>query len=238
MEGFNWSILGWVAGLVFVYLFGIFEGRAQGRKRRIAEEEKEKKEQPTPTPAEAGDPGLLRIKNENGVMALDLDGKHVNATSLSAEQRKRLIELLNMMRPWLEGKSASVPRQTVPPPAKLVADTPKSTPVPLPQSQPAPPVISNPSATGQPSETTKKKDEPEPVPTSIVEQINMVLQKRIANTPLASRGVSLMESPTGGVNVFVGVQRFEGVDDVPDEAIKAAIRAAIAEWENKYTPGL
>jgi len=25
---------------------------------------------------------------------------------------------------------------------------------------------------------------------------------------------------------------------VPDEQIKATIRAAIAEWENKYTPGL
>jgi hypothetical protein len=66
----------------------------------------------------------------------------------------------------------------------------------------------------------------------------MVLQKRMANTPLASRGVSLMESVTGGVNVYIGVQRYEGIDDVPDEEIKAAIREAISEWENKYTPGL
>jgi hypothetical protein len=84
----------------------------------------------------------------------------------------------------------------------------------------------------------KKKAEPEAAPTSIVGQINVILQERIANTSLAERGVSLMESPAGGVNVYVGVQRYEGIDEVPDEEIKAAIRAAITEWENRYTPGL
>ena len=75
MEDFNWSILGWIAGLVFVYLFGLFEGRGQGRKRRIAEEQeekKEKKEKPA-EPVKVDDPGLLRIKNEGGTMTLDLD---------------------------------------------------------------------------------------------------------------------------------------------------------------------
>jgi hypothetical protein len=65
----------------------------------------------------------------------------------------------------------------------------------------------------------------------------MVLQKNIADTPLESRGISIMESVSGGVNVYVGIQRFESVDDVPDEEVKSAIRAAIAEWENKFTPG-
>jgi hypothetical protein len=32
--------------------------------------------------------------------------------------------------------------------------------------------------------------------------------------------------------------RYTSVDEVPDAEVKAAIRAAIAEWENKYTPGL
>jgi len=235
MEGFNWSILGWIAGLVFVYLFGLFEGRSQGRKRRIAEEAQEKKEQPAPPPAKVDDPGLLRIKNENGVMSLDLDGKRVDATSLNVEQRKRLIGMLNVMRPWLEGKPASVPAPTSPPPPKPtpVANTRQSAPTP-----PHSAVEPIPSRPLQAPTADKKKDEPEAVPTSIVGQINMVLQQNIVNTPLASRGVSLMESSTGGVIVYVGVQRYEGVDDVPDEEVKSAIRDAIAEWENKYTPGL
>jgi len=238
MEGFNWSILGWVAGLIFVYVFGLFEGRSQGRKRRIAEEAQEKKDQPAPAPVKVDDPGLLRIKNEDGVMSLDLDGKRVDATSLNGDQRKRLIEMLNVMRPWLEGKPASVRAPIVPPPQKPVTDPGQSTPAP---SQPVPfqpPIISTASPPIQTSSSKKKKDEPEAFPTSIVEQINMVLQQSITNTPLASRGVSLMESATGGVNVFVGVKRYEMIDDVPDEEIKSAIRAAIAEWENKFTPGL
>jgi len=246
MEGFNWSILGWIAGLVFVYLFGIFEGRGQGRKKRIAEEEQEKKEQPAPPPVKVDDPGLLRIKNENGTMTLDLDGQRVQATALTPDQRKRLIEMLNIMRPWLEGKPASVPNPTNLPPSKpsfvspqdaSITDTRQRTPSPViapPPQSASQPISSRPLQ----DPTSKKKDEPESVPTSIVGQINMVLQKSIANTPLASRGISLMESTTGGVNVYIGVQRYEGVDDVPDEEVKSAIRAAIAEWENKFTPGL
>ena len=236
MEGFNWSILGWIAGLVFVYIFGLFEGRGQGRKRRIAEEEQEKKEQPAPPPVKVDDPGLLRIKNESGTMTLDLDGQRVTPTSLTPDQRKRLIEMLNIMRPWLEGKSASVPPPTSPPPPKPTpAPAPSTTAPPQPAIKPVPSTPVN-SSTGK--NKKDKDDEPEAVPTSIVGQINMVLQKNIADTPLASRGVTLMESISGGVNVYVGVQRYEMIDDVPDEEIRAAIRAAISEWENTATPGL
>jgi hypothetical protein len=57
-------------------------------------------------------------------------------------------------------------------------------------------------------------------------------------TPLEGRRVFLAQSPEGGVIVYVGLTRYMSVDDVPDAEVKAAIRAAISEWENKYTPGL
>src|SRR5690349_18084865 len=111
---FPWSILAWIAGLIFVYFFGLFEGRGQGYKKRKADEEQEKKDQrvvPSAVAPEAktvlvDDPGLLRIKNEGGSFALDLDGMRVNPSSLSPDQRKRLIDMLNVMRPWLEGRAA------------------------------------------------------------------------------------------------------------------------------------
>ncbi|NJC97510.1 MAG: hypothetical protein FIB03_14435 [Anaerolineae bacterium] len=116
MMEFNWSIVGWIAGLLFVYIFGLFEGRNQGRKRRIAEEQEEKKQQPAPQPAavKVDDPGLLRIKNESGGLTLDLDGARVDTSALTSDQRKRLIEILNAIRPWLEGKSKPVPAPSTP----------------------------------------------------------------------------------------------------------------------------
>jgi predicted component of type VI protein secretion system len=178
------------------------------------------------------DPGLMRIKSESGFLTLDLDGVRVNPSALTAEQRKRLVEMLNAMRPWLEGKPASPPAPSSVPAPERPAPTPIAPPPPVPIVQPQ-------ATTSKPAPTTKKKDDkPEPVPTSIVGQVNLILQERIVNTPLEAKGVSLMESATGGVNVFVGLQRYEAIDDIPDDEIKAAIRAAIAEWENKYTPGL
>lgn len=234
----DWSIVGWIAGLVFVYLFGLFEGRGQGYKRRKAEETQEKQDQPSPEPVTVDDPGLLRIKVEDGMPLLDLDGARVDTTSLSGDQRKRLIEMLNLMRPWLEGRPAA--------PAPAIAPTP-----PPPPASPAPaPVMPSPASAAAPSSPAPipvptasapaaKKEEPaEAAPTSMVGQINMLLQARIANTKFASQGVSMMESLSGGVNVYVGLNRYEGIDEIPDEEVKALIRAAIAEWEKKYTPGL
>lgn len=72
---------------------------------------------------------------------------------------------------------------------------------------------------------------------SIVNQIDTVLQARLVGTPLEKAGIRLQESPEGGVEVIVGIETFPTVDDVRDAVIKREIRAAIAEWEDKYVPG-
>jgi len=236
---FNWSILGWIGAIIFVYIFGLFEGRGQGRKMRAAEEAQEKKEK-TPEPAKPAtpatikvdDPGLMRIKNENGYLTLDLDGARVDTSSLSADQRKRLIEMLGLIRPWLEGKPAPAPVATTP-----VAPTPITPTSQAPLKPIAPASSINPLTTPKPG-TMSKEDRPSAPATSIVGQIDSVLQMRLAGTPLEERGVFLAQSPDGGVMVYVGLTKYMGIDDVPDAEIKAAIRAAITEWENKYTPGL
>jgi hypothetical protein len=255
---FPWSILGWIAGLVFVYLFGLFEGRGQGYKRRKTEEEQERKEQPPsasakPETVAVDDPGLMRIKNENGALVLDLDGQRVNPISLSADQRRRLVDMVNIIRPWLEGRA-------VPPAAQPMKPAPTSSPrpstlderlnaigsSPAPQNKPASPQpeppptrqTAQPPAPGSRPSASAKEDRPAAPPNSIVGQIDSILQARLAGTHLEGRGIFLTQSPEGGVNVYVGLTRYNAIDDVPDAEIKAAIRAAISEWEDKYTPGL
>jgi hypothetical protein len=237
-----------LAAMFFGYGFGLFEGRGQGYKKRKAEEEQEPKEkrEPAPSPSsvtvEVDDPGLLRIKNENGYLTLDLDGTRVNTSSLSPDQRKRLIEMLNVIRPWLENKSA--PPMVIPsahPQPAPVADARQNTPKPAVQPgaqrfDTASPLSASPQ--DKPSASTAKSDRPAAPASSIVGQIDSILQQHLVGTPLEERGVFLAQSPEGGVNVYVGLTRYNGVDDVPDAEIKAAIRAAITDWENKYTPGL
>ncbi len=244
----NWSVIGWLAAVIFVYIFGIFEGRGQGRKRRIAEEQKEKEKQPASPPEtiKVDDPGLLRIKNENGALTLDLDGARVDALSLSPNQRKRLVEILNLTRPWLDMKptAPAATSLSTPDPSfesrlnAISAPSPAPMPAPVQSVPPAPSFASAQDKPATPVPPKKKDEKPEIAPTSMVGQINAILQLRIANTPLSSLGVTMMESPSGGVIVFVGVNKYEGMEDVPNEDVKAAIRAAIAEWEKKYTPGL
>src|SRR5512138_625310 len=254
----DWSIVAWIAGLVFVYLFGIWEGRGKGYKKRQKEEQQEKEKQPAPEPpppqvvtetvtVTVDDPVLLRIKNEGGTFTLDLDGTRVDTPALSPDQRKRLIEMLNIIRPWLEGRPAPVPTTTSSPaPSGLlnrVQPPAAQTPTPVEDlrqnllDQPAAPPPPPQPASFKPA-TIAKEDRPAAPASSIVGQIDNVLQARLAGTPLEERGIFLTESSDGGVNVYVGLTRYNGVDEVPDPEVKAAIRAAIAEWENKFTPGL
>ena len=236
-----WTHIIWLIIAVSVYLFGIWEGRGKGYKQRRAEEDKEKREHPSVPPApvtvKVDDPGLMRIKNDNGYLTLDLDGVRADTASLTAEQRKRLIEMLTLIRPWLEGRAAPAPAPVTPPPPPPV-QAPRSQPVPVASA----PISAAPKPPPQPTAARpaagEKDEKSAPPATGIVGQIDSILQMRLAGTPLEGRGIYLSNSPEGGVVVNVGLQKFNGIDEVTDPEIKAALRAAITEWENKYTPGL
>lgn len=194
--------------------------------RRIAEVQALKAQIPATT---GDDPGLLRLKNKNGMPSLEMDGVLLNTKNTSPDQKKRLIELLSVIRPWLEGG--------------------QSIPVAPPQPMSAPPVASQPAATPiQSAIPTPSLSATQPLPVtnltekefkalSIIAQIDHVFQTRIAGTPYEAMGIRIFEGSIGSVEVKIGANKYASIDDVPDADIKKAIRAAIAEWEQKYTPG-
>jgi hypothetical protein len=219
--------------MFFGYFFGLFEGRGQGYKRRQAEEaekaeEIEPMQESAPPPPAAPDlppdeTSLLAVSRDNvGTLRLRLDGERIEATALTPDQRKRIIAILTQIRPWLEAPAPGRPAAAQPAPARP-APAPEPRPVQAPR--PGPPSVA-------------EEDEAAAAPQSIVAQIDSILHAQLAGTPLMDKGIRLQESPEGSVLVWVGMQKFEGIEDVPDEQIKAAIRAAISTWENKYTPGI
>jgi hypothetical protein len=244
LAGLIGVIIGWFIGFLDSNLrtskkLRVIENNAEmmieEAERKVAQLKKDHAEA---NPAQ-DDPGLLRLKRTNGHYLLELDG--VPAPSeLTLDMRKRLIELITVFRLWLDPAQFSAPL----PPSAASASRPaepdpireavygSSLPV-QPEPKPAPEAISRP-VIPQP-----KKPEPEKkfASLSIVQQIDSILQEHLENSPLARRGIRLQESMQGGVEVYMGLQKFETVDDVPDGEIKAAIRSAIAEWEKKYTPG-
>jgi hypothetical protein len=224
-------IVGWVIGFLDSNLRTTKKIRAVENNAEMMIEEAEKKvaqlkseQANAATPfLPPDDPGLLRLKRQNGRYLLELDGVSV-PPELTLDMRKRLIELITVFRLWLDSaqsSSAATPTPPMPDPVRAAV----STPAPVVAPQPVIPI---------------KKPEPEKniKSLSIVQQIDTVLQEKLLTSPFVKRGIRLQESIQGGVEVYVGLQKFETVDDVPDEEIKAFIRSAIAEWEKKYTPGL
>ena len=176
-------------------------------------------------------PSLLKLKSEDGFrVQIEMDGQPLTAP-LTPDRKKRLIELLTHIRPWLEGATAAP--QAAQPISRPIQTPPVTAPIP----QPPPELKPIPATLTLNPQKPKLSPEQEFKLLSMVKQIDFVLQKRIAGTPLETLGIHLNDTLHGGLEVQIGSQKFETIDDVPDENIKSAIRGAISEWETKYVPG-
>jgi hypothetical protein len=137
---------------------------------------------------------------------LEMDGKRLeNKEALLPEQHQRLLNLVLDLRPWLETARPVAPAPGVP-------------------AQPVQNVISNSAIEGE-------EPAPEPALESIIEQINKVLQIKLANSVFNDRDIQLTEGPGGIVIIKDGLNRYEGIEAVPDLQIKTLIQQAVTDWE-------
>ena len=147
----------------------------------------------------------------DGVVKAKMDGKIIlEPSELSIEQRRRLIQLITDLKPWLVPGSRlnQAPLSTYQTSPVAIAPDLKQVPVGVPSA----------------IDSSSK---------SIVTQIDDILQEQTTGTPLAKRGLRIIESAGHGVIVWVGPKSYDGIENVPDPEIKSAIRKAVKTWEER-----
>ncbi|MEJ5241463.1 MAG: hypothetical protein WHS87_09730 [Anaerolineales bacterium] len=189
--------------LFLALILGYFIGRMEKRPS-----------EPPPPP-----PSLLRLSlDAKGEPTLEMDGAPL-PRPLTVDQRKRLIALLNLIRPWLE---EAVKQASAPPPAPgpaAVAPRP-APPAATPAPRPAP----------QPTQAVEAEEQVA-APSGIVAQIDAVLQEILARGH-SQHAVHLSEAPDGSVQVIVDLKLYKSIEEAPEE-IQRLVRQAVAEWEKR-----
>ncbi len=201
-----------------------------------------------PIPPAAGEPPTLqeelriwrRIADRE--LVIEVHGKKADApTALNREQLDQLGAVLQELSAWLgQGVSpANVEAATrtmrgapgmVPPPSREA----------LHAMEQVVPEVKRPSLNPvQLISNALRADVPKPGTgelRSLAMQVDEVLQEKLRGTPLELRGIKLVDGPNHDLLVQVGIQKFSGVDEVPDEEVRAVIREAVADWKKRYLP--
>lgn len=191
---------------------------------------------------------LMRDKQTQDLV-VEIDGKtYTAAYELSPAQQRRLTFTSNVLTKWLtQPAPAPVPEEQ---PAIIPPDTslPEFPPMPAdsgtaePKAEYVPPFAAEPVKEVKPVSTNLPDmvgglltPTPQPAPQfkSIAMQINDILQAQLVGTALENRGITLNDTPDGGVTVTLDGEKYPGVKDVPDEEVRKAIRVAVLEWETK-----
>lgn len=158
---------------------------------------------------------------------------------MSSQHREILVKALGAVSKWLGepvGEAPAIPKVPTPEAAiPAAADASVVSPEIMiqPVTPPATKISMNPidffTKVLQSDVKTVK-----PAPKSIVAQIDEILQEKLLGTPMEKRGVRLVEFPNQGMVVLIGLDKYEGVDEVPDEEIRQLIRSAVKEWEARF----
>lgn len=206
--------------------------------------------------------GCLMYSPSTKKVITQLDGDYYRTfLELTPEQKKRVLRLLDAWNEWAgnlnkpEVKPVVMPAAPVPQtPAKIDPEI-ISDPFAAGVFSSVDPIVKQ-GLTGQTPKQEKLEDlgievpkyvEPIPAvvsinpplpankqkPLSIVDQINEVIKKLAENGPHQTQNVHLEEDGQQGVKVWVGLEQFAGVDEVPYPDVKQLIKAAVAKWEEE-----
>lgn len=78
----------------------------------------------------------------------------------------------------------------------------------------------------------RRTPEPPPKPMSLAEQIDAILQAKVAkHTRFAQRSIHLLPDPEGGLSIEVDGRRYQRPSQIEEKEIAILIKQAIKEWE-------
>jgi len=179
-----------------------------------------------PTP-DAKEQFRVWLDDRNGDLFVQIGQQFIGSPKgLNTGQRMKLNQLLGETRAWLDPYPARRPAQT-----PVSSTSPPILPLKPEESFQRPSinpvdVLARAIQADVPNVSTNK---------SFVAQVDEILQEKLENSPLKERAIRLMEFPGKGMVVMVGMNQYNGVDEVPDKDIRALIKSCAAEWERRYS---
>jgi len=186
------------------------------------------------TPAASTRPGSLQVWKDpdSGRLSIEIDGQVYHSISqLNPEQRRALGVTTGELVNWLSQAAATPPSPAVQP------SRPHLQPVIPPVAKPGP-ASDNPRSRSllsralQPNLTKGTAK-----PNTLATQVDDILQTKLANSALAGRNIRLIDLPNHGLAVEVGQERYDSIDEVPDQAVVQLLKEAVAEWQQRARRG-
>jgi hypothetical protein len=74
-------------------------------------------------------------------------------------------------------------------------------------------------------------------PKTIAGQISLIIEKMLVDSPIKEKGIKLIENDHHGVDVWIGLEKFDGIDAIPYPDVQQLIREAVAQWEREMEAG-
>jgi hypothetical protein len=242
--------------IVAIVLYFLFRGEEDKEK----EEQKQERDQKSDHPSGLQQVARLWHDPLRGELAVEIDGQIFRSVAeINLDQYRRLAGTFDELRDWLNAspdvnlpeRSVSVESQQVGALPELLEQVEGAAEVAQPADVSPPPVqqlrVSAYSPIEESDEAARSVINPlsvfarvlQPLPEvetpslNVVAQINAILQENMEGTPLKQRGILLMEQSDHSMVVMVGLDKFNNVDEVPDEQVRMAIRQAVSQWEDR-----
>jgi len=66
---------------------------------------------------------------------------------------------------------------------------------------------------------------------SVVDEVNNILQKKLVGSPMAGKGIHMMENHNKEIRFWVGLNSYDDVEEIPDPEVRQIIDESVKEWE-------